>query len=250
MPWFRVDDNLSDHPKVLTAGNPAMGLWVRAGAWSMKHLTDGFIPAAVAALLGSPRERQALVASGLWLVADGGYMFHAWDGRQPTKDEVEDRRRARSEAGRKGGLKSAASKREANGQANASGVASASVETRSKQTSTPSRPVPSPTQIDDGDTSRPGTKVDARDGDTDEEFITQAAAELGVKDLDRLRVAFVKVLLEPFTDAELIDLTRGVLEASASHVRHVEAYVERACVNSPGQVRDLWARLPRPGVAA
>ena len=32
--WFKVDDNLALHPKVLGAGNAAMGMWVRAGSWS------------------------------------------------------------------------------------------------------------------------------------------------------------------------------------------------------------------------
>ncbi len=159
MASFRVDDVLSDHPKVLAAGNAAMGLWVRAGAWSMRHLTDGFIPDAVAALHGTSREATALVDSGLWIVVDGGYLFHAWDSRQPSRDEVEERRRQRSEAGRRGGLKSAASKREANGQANAKAVASASVETGSKQTATPSRPVPSP---DNQDRYNNPPEVDAR----------------------------------------------------------------------------------------
>lgn len=31
MPWFKVDDTLALHGKVVAAGNPAMGLWVRAG---------------------------------------------------------------------------------------------------------------------------------------------------------------------------------------------------------------------------
>jgi len=43
MPWFKVDDTLAFHAKVVAAGNAAMGLWVRAGAHSMQQLTDGFI---------------------------------------------------------------------------------------------------------------------------------------------------------------------------------------------------------------
>lgn len=243
MAWFRVDDALSDHPKVLAAGNAAMGLWVRAGAWSMKHLTDGFIPETVAALLGTPREVRALVASGLWVSAEGGYRFHAWDGRQPTKEEVEERRRVRSEAGRKGGLKSRPSKREANREASAS----AGLQPRSKQTGTPSRPVPSRTQIDDGDTSRPGTKVDARDTDPVEEgfqslgFVTAAAR-------GRVLSAVRGVLpVGVVSDAEVVDVAREILAASSGHVKHPVAYVEKACVNSPQQVRGLWEQLPHPG---
>lgn len=72
MPWFKVDDGLPDHPKVLLAGNAAMGLWVRAGAWSMKHLTDGFIPEAFVRLLGTAKEARALVTAGLWVKVEGG----------------------------------------------------------------------------------------------------------------------------------------------------------------------------------
>ena len=56
MPWFRVDDTFSHHAKVMAAGNAAIGLWVRAGAWSMQQLTDGFIPTHVAKQLGSRAE--------------------------------------------------------------------------------------------------------------------------------------------------------------------------------------------------
>lgn len=97
MPWFKVDDGLSDHPKVLMAGNPAMGLWVRAGAWAMKHLTDGFIPSAVVALLGDGKQARALVAAGLWADVDGGYRFHEWEGRQPSKEAVQRDRDAAAE---------------------------------------------------------------------------------------------------------------------------------------------------------
>jgi len=47
MPWFRADDGLSSSRKVL--GIPrsrraaAMGLWVLAGTWCSRELTDGFI---------------------------------------------------------------------------------------------------------------------------------------------------------------------------------------------------------------
>jgi hypothetical protein len=103
MVWFLVDDVLPFHERVLRAGNAAMGLWVRGGSWCAGQLTDGFIPADVARTLGTAGEIRKLVAVGLWEAhtKDGqaGYLFHAWaeDGtgqkRQPTKAEVEERRR-------------------------------------------------------------------------------------------------------------------------------------------------------------
>lgn len=107
MVWFLVDDVLPFHERVLRAGNAAMGLWVRGGAWCSGQLTDGFIPADVARTMGTAAEIRRLVAVGLWAPGehDGvtGYRFHAWaeDGtgqkRQPTKAEVEDKRRRERE---------------------------------------------------------------------------------------------------------------------------------------------------------
>jgi len=52
MSWARLDDAISDHPKVFDAGaslganGPAIviGFFAVAILWSNKHLTDGFIP--------------------------------------------------------------------------------------------------------------------------------------------------------------------------------------------------------------
>lgn len=97
--WFKVDDSLPTHHRVLEAGNAAMGLWVRCGAWSMGQLTDGFIPIQAARMFGSQEEIDALVRVGLWIVEDGGYQFHRWAEdasgapRQPTRAEVEANRK-------------------------------------------------------------------------------------------------------------------------------------------------------------
>jgi hypothetical protein len=93
--WFKVDDNLAFHPKVIAAGNLAMGLWVRAGSWAAQQLTDGFVPAAmIGALGGTDEDAGTLVQVGLWEVEPGGWRFHEWstNGRQPTRAQVEDRR--------------------------------------------------------------------------------------------------------------------------------------------------------------
>lgn len=92
MVWFHVDDNLAFHNKVVKAGNPAMGAWVRAGSWCTSNLTDGFIPTSVALTLGTGTQWSSLVSSGLIDVADGGYRFHQWEQRQFTKAEVEEKR--------------------------------------------------------------------------------------------------------------------------------------------------------------
>lgn len=92
MTWFRVDDNLAMHPKAIAAGNAALGLWVRAGSWCGQQLTDGFVPKAVAASLGTSAQAKALVDAGLWTKVDGGWQFHDWTERQPTRVHVETER--------------------------------------------------------------------------------------------------------------------------------------------------------------
>lgn len=106
MVWFNVDDTLAFHRKTLQAGNAAIGLWARAGAWSAGTLTDGFIPRAIARSMGTQTQIKALLHSGLWIEVEGGYNFHEWGQRQRTKKEVESRReseRLRKANQRKGG---------------------------------------------------------------------------------------------------------------------------------------------------
>jgi hypothetical protein len=102
MPWFKVDDTLAFHAKVMAAGNGSIGLWTRAGAWSMQQLTDGFVPLHVARQLGSKREADRLCDAGLWVEKEGeGYLFHEWDQRQPSRAKIHADREANAEKLRK-----------------------------------------------------------------------------------------------------------------------------------------------------
>jgi len=89
IPWFKVDDGFAVHPKALKAGNAACGLWVRAGSWCMQQLTDGFVPDHALPTLGTAKEADRLVDAGLWERGVNGYMFHEWDVRQPSREQVE-----------------------------------------------------------------------------------------------------------------------------------------------------------------
>jgi hypothetical protein len=92
MPWFNVDDGFAFHRKTVRVGNAAIGLWVRAGSWCAKELTDGFVPDHMVATMGTPTQAAKLIAAGLWLKVDGGYQFHEWAERNRSKTEVlEDR---------------------------------------------------------------------------------------------------------------------------------------------------------------
>ncbi|MEV4155444.1 hypothetical protein AB0J48_20680 [Nocardia salmonicida] len=93
MPWFRVDDDAAFHSKIVAAGNAAIGLWTRAGSWSSRELTDGFVPKHMIASMGTPTQAKKLVQVRLWDKVDGGYQFHQWAERQPfTKADVERKR--------------------------------------------------------------------------------------------------------------------------------------------------------------
>jgi len=94
MPWFRVDDNLALHPKTIRVGNAAVGMWVRSGSWCAQQLTDGFIPDQMVRVFGGPALAEKLVRAGFWLKVDGGYQFHEWGERQPSRARVEENRKA------------------------------------------------------------------------------------------------------------------------------------------------------------
>lgn len=104
MGWFKVDDQLAFHAKIVAAGNSAMGLWIRAGSWSSAQLTDGFIPVHMANAManGMASDMESLVNAGLWDEVDGGYQFHDWSHFQPSAEEERKKRRDRSLAGKKG----------------------------------------------------------------------------------------------------------------------------------------------------
>ena len=149
MAWIKIDDQFRDHPKVLAAGPLACWLYICGLTFAGQYLTDGHIPSAMLRKLADVDNAQELadrlVSVGLWEKIEGGYQIHDFTEYNPTREEVRGIRTARAEAGRRGGLNSAASKRQASATAN------------EQQNSTPSpSPSPSPSpdpsiQIDDDD---------------------------------------------------------------------------------------------------
>ncbi|MEV6073986.1 mucin-2 [Streptomyces sp. NPDC052069] len=105
MAWLKVDDTSHAHPKFLRAGNAAIGLWVRAGAYVAQHLTEGVIPGVVAQLYGTAPQVRKLVAADLWHAYGhscggcpqppaGDYVMHDYLTYNPTRSRVEDDRAA------------------------------------------------------------------------------------------------------------------------------------------------------------
>lgn len=103
MTWAKVDDKLFSHPKWLATSKPGKALWVSALSWCAGQGTDGHVPTHVLPMLGATKgDARALVTSGLWEAADGGYQFHDWVEYQPDAASTKARRAAESEGGKRG----------------------------------------------------------------------------------------------------------------------------------------------------
>lgn len=80
MTWARLDDQFTDHPKVVEAGPMAGWLYVCGLTYANRYLTDGFIPGAqvkrLADLPNCDELADRLVSVGLWDAVDGGYRIH------------------------------------------------------------------------------------------------------------------------------------------------------------------------------
>lgn len=95
MTWFKVDDGFWSHPKTLTLSAHAVALWVRAGSYCGKHLTDGWLSAGLLPMLqGTTDHAEELITAGLWIPVEGGYQFYDWHRYQDLRETVEKRREA------------------------------------------------------------------------------------------------------------------------------------------------------------
>lgn len=107
MPWFKVDDGLPMHRKVLALPRGArrlgaIGAWTMAGAWSSANGTEGRIPTAVLADLGIPTKVATdLLTCGLWKREPNGYRMHDFLDYNPTAEKVAQDRVAAAERQRK-----------------------------------------------------------------------------------------------------------------------------------------------------
>jgi hypothetical protein len=153
MSWVRLDDAFPEHPKVLAAGPLAGWVHVCGIAYCNRNLTDGFVPRAAAHKLadfdhigvetggvegmfsvGYDVDCEDLVQTlcdiRLWKEVDGGYIIHDYLDYQLSRKEILELRKKRSEAGRKGGLKTS---RLRGTEASATASATASAQAKPKQ---------------------------------------------------------------------------------------------------------------------
>jgi hypothetical protein len=91
MPWFKVDDDFYGHPKIKAIPrrhrNAAISLWVLAGSWCARYLTDGVIPDNQIQDLGyTQRDAANLVDAGLW-IPDPGRLPVPRLGRVPADQD-------------------------------------------------------------------------------------------------------------------------------------------------------------------
>ena len=101
MPWVKLDDLFSDHPKVMEAGPLAAWLHVCAMCYCGRYLTDGFIPTGQVRKLADVDNAQELASKlvdvGLWENAEGGYQIHDWLEYNPSREQVLREREAAKE---------------------------------------------------------------------------------------------------------------------------------------------------------
>jgi hypothetical protein len=178
MSWVRLDDAFPEHPKVLAAGPLAGWVHVCGIAYCNRNLTDGFVPRAAAHKLADFDHIgvetggvegmfsvgydvdcedlvQTLCSIRLWKEVEGGYIIHDYLDYQLSRKEILELRQKRSEAGRKGGLKTARLRgTEANAQASATASAQAKPQQEAQPKEASAVPhAPSQTQAPSGSSS-------------------------------------------------------------------------------------------------
>lgn len=101
MPWAKLDDGFTDHPKVMAAGPLASWLFVCGLTYSARMLTDGFIPTTQVRKLADLDNAMALadrlVEVGLWERCDDGFLIHDYLEYQPSAEKVRTERKAAQE---------------------------------------------------------------------------------------------------------------------------------------------------------
>jgi hypothetical protein len=105
--WAKIDDQMTYHRKIVSAGNEAVGAWVRMLALSSAQLEDGKISREVAQTITRSAVLAKLVAVGL-LDKDGdNFQIHDFLDWNPPAAEVRAKRASISAHRRAAGIKGA-----------------------------------------------------------------------------------------------------------------------------------------------
>jgi len=120
--WFKLDDGIATHPKLLNAGPLGLAIQIRALCYAHRNQTDGYIPVSAVPLLLTGIERWSLMASrdlpsceamtldwpsimvdaGLWDRTELGYVIHDYLEWNFSKKQIQKLKKKQSEGGKKG----------------------------------------------------------------------------------------------------------------------------------------------------
>jgi len=106
MPWAKIDDQYTDHPKIVQVGPLGMALHIAAICYCARYLTDGFVPAAmiprllnldgITTRVGDGNSNavtneeitEKLTAVGLFEIVPGGFQVHDYLEYNPSGEDV------------------------------------------------------------------------------------------------------------------------------------------------------------------
>ena len=103
MPWVKLDDSFWANPKVVAVGNEAAGAYCRMLSYCGQQLTDGLVADhAVKFITRAPVTRK-LADHGFVERASEGLLIPDYLDFNPSRQKAEEVRKARAEAGKRGG---------------------------------------------------------------------------------------------------------------------------------------------------
>jgi hypothetical protein len=254
MPYFPVDDQAPFHPKFIAAGNAAIGLWARAGAWCKHAASGGWLSQDAARTIGTPTEIKKLVKVGLWEphTRDGeaGYLFHDWThaaGNGTAEEETERRDNERERNRQRQAAKRARDKEKRDAEdRNRNGVTPGVSHAGTPGPVTPT-PSPSPSPTDGLDMTRepeihPETTARLWTDQEITEFVRARAKRSGVTDLRRVGTMLASTVesIGPLSPTAAVVLIETLLQRAKSEVRDGDGYVISCIRRSPDGIRDLY----------
>lgn len=139
--FIRLHAGMPEHPKVDPLSDSAFRALIEAWCLCRRTRNDGRIPLAAWTKKWKLKARKELIAAGLVHLEDGAAVVHDWLEHQPSVAEMDKKRAARVEAGRKGGqTRRATSKPGSTGEANASAKPNQEHEQQPKQNGSETEP--------------------------------------------------------------------------------------------------------------
>lgn len=123
--FIRLHAGMPEHPKVDPLSDAAFRCLIEAWCLCRRSRNDGHIPIATWRKKWKARARKELVEAGLVVLETDAAVMRDWLEHQPSVAELDAKRSAKAEAGRKGGVKSGQARRaRSESEADASGSAS------------------------------------------------------------------------------------------------------------------------------